>query len=74
MAGRPPLFNKLVHEELGFCCFWAFFKVHKPVPTGMLAAGLGLSRRTVQTYRQPFRRGEYKCLKCENCLNTRIST
>lgn len=65
-----PTIRSLVCGGLGYCCLWAFFKLHKR--TAVIATRLGVSKRAVQQWKVRFREG---CLTCEHkkdCLQMTV--
>lgn len=69
LSGRNrSLFERLVCEEgLGYCCPAALFRVTKR--TGMIAARLGMTDRTVRLWKARFKAKEIGCEKQPNCLH-----
>ena len=55
---------------LGYCCEFAFFKLHRR--TGMIAERLGVCSRAVRYKKAAFKEGEMSCEKAENCLKGRL--
>ena len=55
---------------LGFCCTFAFFKLHKQ--TGLIAARLGIGERTVRYHKMAFKDGCLKCQEKGNCLKGKL--
>ena len=70
MPGQPSL-PSLVEQDLGYCCTWFFFTHYRS--TSLIAARLGLSQRTVQTWKARVLSGELKCNGRESCLHARIT-
>ena len=66
--------TKLFTQGLGFCCLWAGLQANRHVPTGTLAAGLGVTDRAIRYVRAQFRSGEIKCQECGNCYAKRLTT
>lgn len=64
------LFKNLISDGLGYCCEWAFFKLHKR--TGAIAERLGLETRTVRYHKRAFKDGCLSCEKKGNCLKGRL--
>jgi hypothetical protein len=64
------LFERLIKQELKFCCIYAFFKLQKR--TGAIADRLGMTDRTVRYHKARWRAKEYKCEGCPNCLKGRL--
>jgi len=64
------LFRDLVTQGLGYCCVWGFFKKHKR--TGLIAARLGVTDRTVRYHKMAFKEGCLACEKKANCLKGRL--
>ena len=62
--------ERLICEGLGYCCEYAFFKLHKQ--TGLIAARLGLGERTVRYHKMAFKDGCLKCEGKENCLKGKL--
>lgn len=63
-------FRVLITEGLHYCCPWAFFRLHKR--TGAIAATLGLTDRAVRKQKAAFKRKEFACETCKNCLKGRL--
>lgn len=55
---------------LGYCCPYAFFRLHKR--TGLIAERLGVCDRAVRYHKEAFKNGEYKCEGSEKCLKGRL--
>lgn len=64
-ADKRSPFETLVCGGLGYCCPYAFLRVNKQ--TGMIAARLGVTERTVRLWKARFNSGE---LKCQNNSST----
>jgi hypothetical protein len=60
--------KELICKGLGYCCEWAFFKAHKHVRTGLIAARLGMAETTVHNKRIDFSNGDMKCTNQARCL------
>lgn len=63
---------KLVRGE-GFCCIWAFLRVHEDLPTSQLVkrareAGITISPRAIRHQRRAYRRGQTACEGSTRCL------
>jgi hypothetical protein len=56
----------LICDGLGYCCAYAFFRVHKR--TGMIAARLGVTDRTVRYWKSKFKRKELQCYGNATCM------
>ena len=67
---RRQTVKRLVTEGLGYCCLWAFFKLHKR--TGMIAERLGVTDRAVRYHKMAFKDGNLSCEKCQKCLKGRL--
>lgn len=64
--------KSMIEEDLGYCCEFAFFSIHKR--TALIAARLGVTTRAVQKHKAAKREG---CLCCEskpNCLGPLLKT
>ena len=59
-------FEQLVCDGLGYCCPYALFRVTKR--TGMIAARLGMTDRTVRLWKAKFKAKEIGCEKRPNCM------
>ena len=70
MTGNPTI-RSLIESDLGYCCVWFFFTHYRS--TSLIAARLGMSRRSVQEWKARVRSGEEKCKGCPNCLHARIT-
>jgi len=55
---------------LGYCCEWAFFKLHKR--TGLIAERLGVTDRAVRYHKMAFKDGDLKCPHSEKCLKGKL--
>lgn len=51
---------------IGYCCPYAFIRCHKQ--TGLIAARLGISDRTVRRWKAKFKLKEIKCEGRAQCL------
>jgi hypothetical protein len=60
----------MICEGLGYCCEYAFFRLHKR--TGLIAARLGVEDRTVRYHKMAFKDGKLKCQHAEKCLKGRL--
>ena len=65
-----PTVQSLICEGLGYCCEYAFFRLHRQ--TGLIAARLGINPRTVRYHKQRFKEKEMKCENCAKCLKGRL--
>ena len=69
----PPMTRQtlklLITEGLGYCCEFAFFKLHKR--TSLIADRLGVSDRAVRYHKMAFKQGDLKCEACKKCLKGR---
>lgn len=61
----------LVVDGLGYCCVWVFFEFISK-RTGMIAARLGVTERTVRRWKERFRAGEFRCSHCKGCMKGRL--
>ena len=62
----------LITDGLGYCCenfFWAAFE---GISSELIAARLGVARRTVNRHRQWWADGQLECAELSNCLLKRI--
>lgn len=62
-------------ESLGYCCPWAFLRCHNALgqkKTGLIAARLGVNRKTVSRLKDAVRSGQFGCSHSETCLYARI--
>ncbi len=64
------MIEDLIKDELGFCCIYAFFRKYKA--STQIAFRLGVEVRTIRSYKQRFKEGEFKCMKCEKCLKGKL--
>jgi hypothetical protein len=55
---------------LGYCCPYAFFKLHKR--TGAIAARLGVTERAIRYWKMAFKDGHMKCQNAGKCLKGRL--
>lgn len=56
---------------LGYCCIYAFFRVHKR--TGLIAERLGICDRAVRYHKADFKAGEFQCESVTGkCLKGRL--
>lgn len=55
---------------LGYCCEYAFFKLHRQ--TGAIADRLGVTNRAVRYHKMAFKDGEMHCEGREGCLKGRL--
>lgn len=55
---------------LGFCCLYAFFKLHRR--TGLIAARLGVDDRTIRYHKAAMDSGKYQCECTNTCLKGRL--
>lgn len=60
--------KELICKGLGYCCEYAFFNAHKHVRPYLIAARLGVSKKTVQYKRVLFNEGEMKCQNHRHCI------
>ena len=56
----------LVTKDLGYCCIYAFFALHRS--NRMIATRLGMNITTVARYRREFASGLRRCTEANNCL------
>lgn len=60
----------LITIDLGYCCLWVFFqRFHS---TRLIAARLGLTRQCVQKHKARWRRKDYSCEQCANCMKGKL--
>lgn len=57
-------------EGLGYCCEFAFFKLH--AQTGMIAERLGVADRTIRYHKEAYKAGEMSCKVNPKCLKGRL--
>lgn len=57
--------------ESGWCCPWAFFAANRSVRTGLLAARLGVSERTIQDWRNYYNNNRISCKDNGPCMKAR---
>ena len=55
---------------LGYCCLWAFFRLHKR--TGMIADRLGVCDRAIRYHKMAFKDGMLRCEHSARCLKGRL--
>jgi hypothetical protein len=67
---RKSLTEQAITENLGYCCMWAFFFWNKR--TGMIALRLGLSTRTIRSYKEKFNNGEFSCEGTCKCMREKL--
>jgi hypothetical protein len=53
--------------DQGFCCIRMFFARTRRYRTGLLAAFLGVDKRTVRRWRHGNKERPYLCEKCKGC-------
>ena len=66
----PRTLPELAHA-LGYCCPYAFFRVHKKVRSGLIATRLGVGARTVKLWRRRYKEGELACIGLDKCFAKR---
>jgi len=66
----PDRLRDLIRDGLGYCCEYAFFRLHKR--TGLIAARLGVSDRAVRYHKAAFKAGDLKCECTDRCLKGRL--
>jgi hypothetical protein len=62
--------KSLITEDLGYCCLFAFFSLHKD--TKMIADRLGFCTRAIRYHKMAFRQGDLNCEMKPKCLRCRI--
>ena len=67
---RRLTFNRLVCEDMGYCCEYAFFRCFKR--TGAIADKLGVEDRTVRYHKAAFKAGDTLCEGKPTCLKGRL--
>ncbi len=55
---------------LGYCCMWVFFR--RFGRTSLIAARLGIAKRTIQVYAAGCRDGTFVCEGKPNCMKKRL--
>ena len=61
-----PTLEDLVTKDLGYCCIYAFFALHRN--NAQIAARLGMNVTAVRRYRREFASGLRRCTEVKNCL------
>lgn len=67
---RHCVMEELVITELGFCCFYSFFREVKKYSGRKIALALGVSPNTIARHRNRFLSRETR--KCPSCSRPRI--
>lgn len=62
--------QKLICEDLNYCCEWAFFTLHKR--TALIAHRLGVTPRAVRYHKAQMREGELCCQNTKRCLKGKL--
>lgn len=69
---RKNTVTDLIVNGLGYCCEMAFFSHYRNTPADLIAARLGVAKRTIHRHQQSFAEGECQCTKAANCLASRL--
>ena len=66
-----PLTEQLIVNNMGYCCLWAFFSLYRR--TALIALRLGITTRTVSSYKARFKAGEFQCKgDCARCMKRAV--
>lgn len=60
------LVKRLIEDELGYCCEFAFFTLYRK--TALVADRLGVSTRAIKKHKAAVREGCETCSSKPNCL------
>lgn len=60
----------MIEEDLGYCCEYAFFWIHRR--TALIAARLGVTTRAIQIHKAAAREGCSRCAAKPNCLGPQL--
>lgn len=64
------LVHRLITQELGYCCPWAFFYAFRR--TAMIALRLGVETRSIRKWKARVKAGEVTCEGCPGCMRQAV--
>lgn len=67
---NPPNVRSMIVEDLGYCCPWVFFQVHRK--TNLIAARLGVTPRAVRFVKSRCDSGDEPCRNAPNCMKVKL--
>lgn len=69
---KTSISDLLTRTGLGFCCPYAGLEANRAVPTGLLAARLGVSARAIRYHYSSLADGGVRCEHLKNCMKERL--
>ena len=62
----------LITDGLGYCCEQFFWAAFEGISSELIAARLGVARRTVNRHRQWYHDGRFECAARDSCMLRRL--